>query len=806
MLVSYKWLKDYVDLDGVTPEELADKITNSGIEVEHLTYPGADLTNIVVGKVMACTPHPKSDHLHLCRVDLGDETVQIVCGAPNVAAGLKVPVARRGATIAGGKKIDRTVFRGETSDGMLCALSELGWSNDLLPKELEYANGIYVFDDEVPVGADALPYLNLDDAILDLDILVNSAHCMNMIGVAYEVAAIMDRRLHIPTPDPHEAEEPVAGKVRVSVEAGDKVPYYGARLIEGVKVAPSPRWLQFRLMSAGVRPINNVVDIANYVMLEYGQPLHTFDFDTFGSDRVLVRFAGKNETMTTLDGQKRKLTPDDIVITNGKTASAVAGVMGGAASEVTASTRRVLLESAVFDPISVRKTAQRLQLRTSASSRYEKGIDRNRIVRAADRAAELLTKYASAHVLKGLAEQGPQTVPEQEIVMPWRKINEVLGAKLTPETISGLLMRLGFAVTRAEEKIRVKVPTRRFDVSIPEDLVEEVGRLYGYNRLPATLPEGSSVHAELTPYQKLIRRIERLMESVGLNQAFTYSLTTDDHAAAFTVCSPAQPVRVDWPMSEEHAALRESIVPQLIDAVGYHLRRQMTDVALYEIGKVFIPRADNPRPYEEEHLAGAVTGSRAGRSWEGDAGPVDFFTIKGIVETLFDELAISDRIDYRPAKRVGLHPGQTADILLDGRVVGYMGAIHPQLLQEKELNDTYVFEIAIESILRGRQPKIVYSGLPRFPSVTRDMALVVKRSVSAGNLLKVIRENGGDLLQSVTLFDLYEGSHVADDEKSMAFSLVYFDPQRTLTDEEVDAVHQRIINACTEMCGAKLRG
>lgn len=804
MLVSYKWLQDYVDLDGVTPEELADKITNAGIEVEHLTYPGEGLKGVVIGKVLSCESHPESDHLHLCQVDLGTETVQIVCGAPNVAAGQKVPVATVGSRIAGNVKIRRSTFRGEESNGMICALSELGVDNDLVPKE--YADGIYVFDEDVPVGADALPYLNLDDAILDLDILINSAHCMNMIGVAHEVAAILDRPVRIQKPNLKETDVAAADKVSVTVEASEKVPYYSVRLIEGIEIAPSPRWMQLRLMAADIRPISNVVDISNYVMLEYGQPLHTFDFDAFGSDHVLVRFAGQGETMKTLDGQERKLTSEDIVITNGKEPAAVAGVMGGESSEVTASTNKVLLESAVFDPISIRKTAARLQMRTDASSRYEKRLDRNRVAPASDRAAELLGKYAHARVLKGIVEQGRRTVPETVITMPWQKINRVLGTELSFEAVSGTLKRLGFTVGAEGETIHVKIPARRFDVTIPEDLVEEVGRIYGYNQIPATLPEGSSIHAGLTPYQRIRRRTELLMESAGLFQAYTYSLTTGDHATAYAVHSAAEePAKVIWPMSEEHAVLRQSIVPQLIDVVKYHLNRQMPDVALYEIGKVFIPKSESPRPDEEEHLAGAVTGRHAERNWEGDPEQVNFFTVKGILEDLFESLAVAERIDYRPARREGLHPGQTADIFLDGKVIGYLGALHPQVQKNAGLNDTFVFEAAIEPLLRKGEAEIVYRSLPRFPSITRDLALVVDRSVSAADLERIIRGTGGPLLDSASLFDVYEGTHVAKNEKSMAFSLVYLDPERTLTDDEVNVVHEKIINACRQQLGAQLR-
>ncbi|MCO7124794.1 phenylalanine--tRNA ligase subunit beta [Sporolactobacillus shoreicorticis] len=805
MLVSYKWLQDYVDLSGITPEELADKITNSGIEVEHIVYPGEGLKGIVVGKVESCEQHPEAEKLHLCQVDLGAESVQIVCGAPNVAAGQKVPVATVGARIANNVKIKRAKLRGEISNGMICSLDELGFDHNYVPKE--YADGIYVFDDEVPVGADALPYLNLDDAILDLDILVNSAHCMNMIGVAYEVGAILDRPIKLKKPEVIESDQPASEKISISVDAGDKVSYYGARVLNSIKVAPSPRWMQLRLINAGVRPISNVVDVSNYVMLEYGQPLHTFDFDQFGSDHVLVRFAGDHEEITTLDGQLRKLTDEDLLITNGKKGVAVAGVMGGENTEVSRATENVLLEAAIFDPISIRKTAARLQLRSDASSRYEKGLDRNRVALAADRAAELLVRYAHATVLKGIVEVGERTVDEHQITMPWQKINQVLGADFTCEQIVGILRRLNFIVDVEDETMHVSVPARRFDVTIPEDLVEEVGRIYGYNHIPATLPEGTSSHASLTPYQKIRRRVEGLMNSMGLTQAYTYSLTSKENASFYVVNNQGvEPTQVVWPMSEEHAALRQSIVPQLINVAQYHLNRQMPDIKFYEIGKVFLPVKGEARPAEEEHLAGIITGKRTERNWEGESDAVDFFSVKGIVESLLDSLAVGDQIVYAPSKREGMHPGQTADILFKGEVIGYLGTLHPKVEKDYGLSETFVFELAIESLLHHGEADIKYHGLPRFPSTTRDIALVVKRTVAAADLDRVIRENGTPLLKSVRLFDVYEGSHVAPDEKSMAFSLVYFDPERTLTDEEVTIVHEKIVRACAEQLGAELRG
>ncbi|MFT8363216.1 MAG: phenylalanine--tRNA ligase subunit beta [Sporolactobacillus sp.] len=806
MRVSYKWLADYVDLTGVTPESLADKITNAGIEVEHLLYPGKGLEKIVVGEVVSCTVHPSAPKLHLCHVDVGRETLVIVCGAPNIAAGQKVPVALPGATIGAGKTIERTVLHGQESNGMICALSELGIDSNYVPKE--YADGIYYFDDDVPVGADALTFLNLDDAIFDLDILVSSAHCMNMIGIAHEVAALLDRPVKLPHPAFEEAAEKASQRIQMTVDsaAAAKVPYYGARMIETLTVAPAPRWMQLRLIASGVRPINNVVDIANYVMLEYGQPLHTFDYDAFGSDHVVVRFANEGEQAVTLDGQERQLNADDLLITNGREPVAIAGVMGGEQSEVRPNTTRVLLEAAIFDPISVRKTSAHLGLRTDASSRYEKKVDRNRVVPAANRAAELLSRYAGGTVLGGIVEVGSRVEEETTIDMPWQKINAVLGCDLSYEEIAGILTRLDFKLVRDGETIHVTVPSRRFDVSIPEDLVEEVGRIYGYDAIPATLPAATAKHAAgLTNYQRLLRITENLMESMGLSQAYTYSLTTLDKAAAYTVHPALSPARVLLPMSEEHEALRESIVPQLIDVLHYHNNRQMPDAAFYEIGKIFVPQDGMVQPLEVTHLAGAVTGHLTDPGWEGTDKTVDFYTVKGFIEAFFDRLGLSERVTYRPASREGLHPGQTADVWLDDQVIGYAGALHPHVLKAEDLGESFVFELAIEPLLRGQQAEVVYHGLPRFPSTSRDIALVVKKTVLASAVETVIRENGGAILQQVHLFDVYEGQHVADDEKSLAFSLVYFDPEQTLTDEQVNTVHAQILQACAEECGAVLR-
>jgi phenylalanyl-tRNA synthetase beta chain len=807
MNVSYKWLNEYVDLTGVSPEELADKITKAGIEVEQVHHLDKGIKNVVVGYVKECRPHPDSDHLNVTQVDLGDETVQIICGAPNVAAGQKVAVAKVGAVLPGDFKIKKAKLRGETSEGMICSLQELGVDGHLVPKEV--ADGIYVLDEDAGVGENALPYLNLDDTILELDILANSAYCLNMIGVAYEVASILDRDIRLPEPKVNESAAIASDKISVTVEAADGVPFYGARVVEGVTIAPSPKWLQNKLISVGLRPINNIVDITNYVLMEYGQPLHAFDYDQFGSDRVLVRRAAEGEKMTTLDDAERTLTSEDLVITNGEKPVAIAGVMGGANSEVSSNTKNILLEAALFEGRSIRRTSSRLNLRTDASSRYEKGIDPARLTGAADRAAQMMAEIAGGTILEGIVQVGERATAPHEIIMPWTKINDVLGTDFTKGDILSVFRRLRFEVEMAEDSLTVKVPSRRPDVKIAEDLIEEVGRTIGYDHIPATLPEGAT-EGKLTDYQKKRRIVERYMTGAGLFQTVTYSLTTKEKTESFSYIEKDvyHPIRLSMPMSEDRSVLRQTLVPLLLEVVQYHLNRRMNDVAVFEIGKVFLSESEKlvDLPTEKERVSGVVTGNWRGDDWHHEALKVDFYAVKGILEGLFNLLGLSDRVSFVRTERKGMHPGRTADVLLDNQLIGYVGQIHPIVQKELDLNDTYVFEVDLTTLLTVDMPALQYAAIPRFPAMTRDIALVVDTDVSAGSVTEVIRSSGGKLLKDIRLFDLYTGERMEEGKKSLAFSLTYLDPERTLTDEEVTKVHSRVLAELETQLGAVLRG
>lgn len=804
MFVSYKWLQDYVDLSGITPEDLAEKITRSGIEVEGVEVIGNGVKNVVVGHVLECEPHPDADKLNRCQVDVGDEEpVQIICGAPNVAAGQKVPVAKVGAVLPGNFKIKKAKLRGQASHGMICSLQELGVEGKLVPKE--HAEGIYVFANDTEVGSDAVEELNLDDAILELGLTPNRADAMSMLGVAYEVAAILDRDVKMPEIKVEEASEKASDYISVNVEATDDNPLYVAKVIKNINIGPSPMWMQNRLIASGIRPHNNVVDITNYILLEYGQPLHAFDYDRFGSKEILVRRAKQGEVIVTLDEEERKLNENHLVITNGTEPVALAGVMGGANSEVGQDTKTVLLESAYFAGGTVRTASKDHGLRSEASSRYEKGVDPNRVKEAAERAVSLMAEFAGGEVLEGSVTVDNLKVEPAVVTITLEKINSVLGTDISAEDVEFIFRRLQFQVSVSGNEFQVTVPTRRGDITIEEDLLEEVARLYGYDNLPLTLPEGDATAGSLTPFQIKRRATRRNLEGSGLMQAITYSLTNDAKAGQFAL-HIREPIRLIMPMSEERSNLRLSIIPQLLEALSYNSARQNDSLAFYEVGSVFLKEENQELPSEHEHIAGAVTGLWNSHPWQGEKKPVDFFVVKGILEGLFEELGVSEHITFRQAEREGMHPGRTAEILLDDTVIGFAGQVHPEVQKAMDLNETYVFEIEAAPLFNYDLPALQYTAIPRYPSITRDIALVVDQQAKAGELKSIIKEAGGKLLKEVSIFDLYEGEHMEPGKKSLAYSLKYFDPERTLTDDEVVKAHNKVLEAVKAKAGAELRG
>ncbi|HEG8944704.1 TPA: phenylalanine--tRNA ligase subunit beta [Staphylococcus aureus] len=800
MLISNEWLKEYVTIDD-SVSNLAERITRTGIEVDDLIDYTKDIKNLVVGFVKSKEKHPDADKLNVCQVDIGeDEPVQIVCGAPNVDAGQYVIVAKVGGRLPGGIKIKRAKLRGERSEGMICSLQEIGISSNYVPKSFE--SGIYVFSESQVPGTDALQALYLDDQVMEFDLTPNRADALSMIGTAYEVAALYNTKMTKPDTTSNELELSANDELTVTIENEDKVPYYSARVVHDVTIEPSPIWMQARLIKAGIRPINNVVDISNYVLLEYGQPLHMFDQDAIGSQQIVVRQANEGEKMTTLDDTERELLTSDIVITNGQTPIALAGVMGGDFSEVKEHTSNIVIEGAIFDPVSIRHTSRRLNLRSESSSRFEKGIATEFVDEAVDRACYLLQTYANGKVLKDRVSSGELGAFITPIDITADKINRTIGFDLSQNDIVTIFNQLGFDTEINDDVITVQVPSRRKDITIKEDLIEEVARIYGYDDIPSTLPVFEKVTSgQLTDRQYKTRMVKEVLEGAGLDQAITYSLVSKEDATAFAM-QQRQTIDLLMPMSEAHSSLRQSLLPHLIEAASYNVARKNKDVKLFEIGNVFFANGEGELPDQVEYLSGILTGDYVVNQWQGKKETVDFYLAKGVVDRVSEKLNLE--FSYRRADIDGLHPGRTAEILLENKVVGFIGELHPTLAADNDLKRTYVFELNFDALMAVSVGYINYQPIPRFPGMSRDIALEVDQNIPAADLLSTIHAHGGNILKDTLVFDVYQGEHLEKGKKSIAIRLNYLDTEETLTDERVSKVQAEIEAALIEQ-GAVIR-
>ncbi|HCX8596108.1 TPA: phenylalanine--tRNA ligase subunit beta [Staphylococcus aureus] len=800
MLISNEWLKEYVTIDD-SVSNLAERITRTGIEVDDLIDYTKDIKNLVVGFVKSKEKHPDADKLNVCQVDIGeDEPVQIVCGAPNVDAGQYVIVAKVGGRLPGGIKIKRAKLRGERSEGMICSLQEIGISSNYIPKSFE--SGIYVFSEAQVPGTDALQALYLDDQVMEFDLTPNRADALSMIGTAYEVAALYNTKMTKPETTSNELDLSANDELTVTIENEDKVPYYSARVVHDVTIEPSPIWMQARLIKAGIRPINNVVDISNYVLLEYGQPLHMFDQDAIGSQQIVVRQANEGEKMTTLDDTERELLTSDIVITNGQTPIALAGVMGGDFSEVKEQTSNIVIEGAIFDPVSIRHTSRRLNLRSESSSRFEKGIATEFVDEAVDRACYLLQTYANGKVLKDRVSSGELGAFITPIDITADKINRTIGFDLSQNDIVTIFNQLGFDTEINDDVITVLVPSRRKDITIKEDLIEEVARIYGYDDIPSTLPVFDKVTSgQLTDRQYKTRMVKEVLEGAGLDQAITYSLVSKEDATAFSM-QQRQTIDLLMPMSEAHASLRQSLLPHLIEAASYNVARKNKDVKLFEIGNVFFANGEGELPDQVEYLSGILTGDYVVNQWQDKKETVDFYLAKGVVDRVSEKLNLE--FSYRRADIDGLHPGRTAEILLENKVVGFIGELHPILAVDNDLKRTYVFELNFDALMAVSVGYINYQPIPRFPGMSRDIALEVDQNIPAADLLSTIHAHGGNILKDTLVFDVYQGEHLEKGKKSIAIRLNYLDTEETLTDERVSKVQAEIEAALIEQ-GAVIR-
>ncbi|WP_150275180.1 phenylalanine--tRNA ligase subunit beta [Paenibacillus tepidiphilus] len=813
MKVSTEWLGDYISLEGVAAEELAEKITAAGIEIDGVERRNKGLSGIVVGYVKSKEKHPDADKLNVCVVDAGQgEDLQIVCGAKNVAAGQKVPVALVGAKLPG-LEIKKAKLRGVLSQGMICSAKELGMNDKLLPKEQQ--EGILVLPENTEIGQDILKVLGLSDEIMEFDLTPNRSDCLSMIGAAYEVSAILGRELKLPDPAAElvEAGGPAAELVSSRIDNEELSSHYALRYISGVKPGPSPLWIQNRLMAAGVRPINNIVDITNYVMLEYGQPLHAFDADKVAGGVLGVRLAHEGETLVTLDGQERKLEPHMLVIADAEKAVALAGVMGGLDTEVTDDTVNIILESAKFDGGTVRKTSRQLGLRSEASLRFEKEVDPNAVIPALNRAAVLIARYAGGSVHEGISQAGGAEVQESILTLSLEKLNHYLGTELSLLEVKTLFGRLHFKCGDAAQGIvEVQVPTRRGDITADVDLIEEIARLYGYDNIPTTLIEGVTTPGTLTREQFVRRELRKLLAGGGYQEVMGYSFIQPEQSKLFPALSGGRhALKLAMPMSEERSVLRTTLLPQLLDIALYNSNRRQSDLALFELGNIFFTDEEEltRQPQELPVLGLLLTGNQGAKQWNGSARPVDFYDIKGALEAVFAYLGLSDRIVYEGDAPQDYHPGRSASVYLlgaEGRLkLGTMGQVHPELTRKLDLEDTYVAEVLLQPLYDNARTALQYSELHRFPGMERDIAVVVGEEVPAGHLLAAIREHGGTLLQNVQVFDVYTGGKMESGKKSVAISLLYRHTERTLTDEEVGEVHEGVVAALQQTFGAELR-
>lgn len=802
MLVSFNWLKDYLDLSNTTPEELAEAFTLGGLEVEATEELGKDIEHLVVGEVLTCEPIEGSDHLQKTTVDVGTEILPIVCGAPNVAAGQKVAVAKVGAILPGDFEIKKAELMGEASEGMIVSLDELGFSDSIVPKHAE--DGIYILADEAEIGAAAHPYIGLDDTVIEFDLTPNRADALSMRGVAYEAAALLKQTPSFDeitvTEDPSES---VTEYLSVEVEDAEDTPIYKMRLVKDVTIGESPLWMQHRLMHVGIRPIDLVVDITNYVMLEFGQPLHAFDYEKLKTDRIYIRRAQEDEVITTLDDHERKLTSENLVITNGEKPVALAGVMGGANSEITDDTKTIAIESAVFNPVLIRRTANRLNLRSEASGRYEKGINFATVQAAADMAAQLMADLGGGTIVSGTAESVNVGALETKVSTTSQKVNGLMGTSLTDAEIAETLTRLGFEHKIDNGKIEAIIPPRRWDITLPEDLIEEIARIYGYNNIPVTLPVTESTPGELTAKQKMTRKVRGILEGNGLQEAISYSLTTTEKAGKYAI-EKGNLASLQNPMSEERVTLNQNLVSGLVDDASYNRAHQVSEIALYEIGHVFYEKSEEQFD-EYTHVAGLLMGSTA-KTWLGENDPLDFYTMKGVVEALLAAYSFEDDITYNLASdRDGMHPGRTADIYLGEDLLGYVGQLHPNEANNSDLNDTFVFELSLDKIVAAAKQPIEYTPLNRYPGSSRDIALVVDETVTHQALKQVIIEHGGERLQNIQLFDLYAGENIEAGKKSVAYSLYYANPNATLKEDEVNEGFEQVIQALIEAFDVEIR-
>ena len=797
MNVTLNWLKTYIDFE-FSPSELADRLTMLGVEVESIKQLGAELEGVVVGSVTSIRPHPNADKLVLCQVDVGEtEELQIVCGAPNVRESMLAPVATIGATLPAGFTIKRAKLRGETSHGMLCSEKELGLS--------ENAAGLMELPTDIPPGTSLSEALGLDDVVFELEITPNRPDCLSLIGVAREIRAETGNPLKLPQVNFKESETDIRNLTSVTIDAPDLCPRYAARVIQGVKVAESPAWLQQRLESVGVGIINNIVDITNFVLMEYGQPLHAFDYHKLAENRIVVRRAANGEQLTTLDEVERELTPDMLVIADAKKPVALAGIMGGYDSEITETTCDILLESAYFNPSSVRATAKALGINTEASYRFERGADPGIVPAALDRAAQLITELAGGTICEGIVDVYPGQEPLTRIQLRPERVNFVLGTTIEVAEMVQILSRLDFDVETSGDVYQVTVPTFRSDITREIDLIEEIARVYGYDNIPTTLPKGDIPVPAPNPTTEVHKRIKRFLLAAGMMEAINYSFcapTCFDKIRLDANDPLRDTLKLQNPLSPEMSVLRTTLLPSLLDNAQHNRNHQIDTIALFEMGSVFIRNGVQKEP---ERVAGILAGQIGEGVYSNPYRPPDFFDIKGLVEGMLEVCGIADYA-LQKTDVPTFHPGRNAEVVSGDRRIGTFGEAHPEVLENYDLPyKAYLFEFDLQGLVDAAIFAKRFEPISIYPKVARDLAIVVDKEILSDMPTGLIYATGGDAVETVRLFDVYEGEQVPEGKKSLAYTITYHSATETLTDKAVNALHDKVVERLNQELGAELR-
>ena len=788
MKLSTNFLKDYVDID-VDVKCLAEDMTRVGNEYD---FAGSLIaaTNLVIGEIKECEEHPDSDHLHVCQVDVGKEVLQIVCGAPNARKGIKVIVALPGAQLPGDITIKRGSIRGVESNGMMCSLAELGIESKFLTQADK--EGIHELPETATIGADPIKFMKMDDGVIDFELTANRGDLLSILGMAYEVGAIYNKPVKAIDLSHNETGYNITHSFKVDVQT-ENCSLFLAKKVENVTIKESPAFIKNRLIASGIRPINNVVDISNYVMLEVGQPLHFYDADRLGN-KLIVRMAENGEKLTTLDEIERTLDENDIVIATEQSAIGLAGVMGGLTTEVENYTKNIIIESAIFDGVKVRKTSKKI-VRSEASNRFEKGLDPNRTYMAVERACHLLEKYADATIITGLCVYDRTEKQDKEVFITVDNINDVLGTNLSEDDVIDVFKRLKFTGYAEDGNIRVLVPRRRLDISIKEDLIEEVGRIYGVDNIKGKLP---ILPMKSGSYDKTTREIRNKMSSLGLNETLTYVLVGDDEACKYT-SDLFENLKLLDPLTEERNTLRYSLIPSMVKVYEYNKARNIKDVSIFEIGKGFFKKGDEYG--ENKKLCVLMSGEYY--LGLGNRQNVDFYIMKGIAEEILDFLGYGNRYSFvhqnNPVNE--FHPGQSADISVNNDIVGCIAKLHPSVTKD----DVYVMEINLDRLLDKRTGKMKFKEISKFPAIKKDLAFVMNKKVESKEIETVIKKAAGSMLTNIEVFDVYTGENVGEDEKSIAYNLTFMDAKKTLTEEEVLVAFNKVIEAVESKCEAKLR-